>query len=203
MVRFTLVTALLSSVLATLPIAPGAVAQPRRPGASCSLRAPDKCTSTGQIVRDSGFRKELAALLAGRRDDLFHSRESTGAQVLEGLGGPPDAPVKLSDGSYLFSACRFQSCTEKAAVIIGNSRHISAIGVIYYPAPLTGTASARQPQRIFYRAGEGCPVETNALTRWSDGKLKDLRAGRAFAETAVIRVRGTPASRRACTGVRG
>jgi hypothetical protein len=196
MIQIKLITALISSVVGVMTMAPVAMSKPHRPVASCSLRYPDHCANINQLVGDPEFRKELSIVLADRREDLFHYKENTSTQVLAALSGPPDPSFKLRDGGYLFSGCRFQSCSEKAAVIIDASHHVSGVGVIYY----LGTPLRRQPSRIIYQAGDRCRLDTSVLTRWSDEKLKDMGSGRAFAKTAVIRVRAAAGSRRACPG---
>jgi len=109
MIQIKLITALISSVVGVMTMAPVAMSKPHRPVASCSLRYPDHCANINQLVGDPEFRKELSIVLADRREDLFHYK-----RILVLKCWRHSAAHRIHRSSYGMGATSFQVADFKA-----------------------------------------------------------------------------------------
>jgi hypothetical protein len=147
-------------------------ASPRLPPAylECSLHRLDKCKDTNFLVVNTGFQSALTAF-AGRThgDFLGRGKEPLWAQIVEVLHGPPDTPVRLPGGDYLFTACMAHYCLDKGAV------EISPRGKIISAAILSGESADPMKQvptymlrlDIFVRSLNSRRASREAILRWS------------------------------------
>lgn len=88
--------------------------------------------NTNQLVWETAFARSVEAYLGTSREDFLYPNGRVSEQVLSALGGPPDDLVKLAGGLVLASACRHQSCMEKAAVVIKCPNVIKSAAIINY-----------------------------------------------------------------------
>jgi hypothetical protein len=85
-------------------------------------------------------RKELLRLADSALEHYFGSADGdysdpgTVVDQISGIiGGAPDPEVTLPDGRTFFSACRVQSCPEKAAEVVDlRTKRVFALGVIHF-----------------------------------------------------------------------
>jgi hypothetical protein len=90
-------------------------------------------------------------------------------QAREALGGPPDAPLRLKDGSLLFTACRAHSCPEKGAMVIMPSGQIRIAVLLHYACTRDGCAD--NPRlALFYRDPDQADgMAARAIIGWARG----------------------------------
>ncbi len=136
--------------------------------------------NTNELVWDQGFRASVARFFGKQRGSYFWRDGWMSDQVLEGLGGPPE-DIKRIEGLSLFmaSACRHHSCPEKAAVVLRDSTHPVAFGVVHY-ACFHGHAEAtcsEQPSLLILSKGSAVKPEVKeAIVDWAVGAVGDLQA---------------------------
>jgi hypothetical protein len=100
-------------------------------GPVCSLRQLSACGNTNQLIWDKPFQRQLK-LFAGkaRTNALGLGYAPLSEDLLDTLGGPPDEPIKLSDGNLLFTACVAHNCTEKGAIVLRPDGSIVAAAML-------------------------------------------------------------------------
>src|SRR5215217_5453785 len=119
-----LIPVLVSSALPTLP----------ETYRMCSLHRLDRCRNTSFLVMNSGFQQAVKAFSGhGRTRFVSGVNKPLWKEIIESLHGPPDAPVILPDGNYLFTACQAHFCLDKGAVVV------SPKGEIVSAAMFTGS----------------------------------------------------------------
>lgn len=104
--------------------APAAAARPR-----CALRQLSACGNTNQLVRDKAFQRQVKRFAGNARTDVFGNR-LLADQLLETLGGPPDAPVTLPGGNMLFTACVAHDCPDKGAIVLTPAGEVVAAATL-------------------------------------------------------------------------
>lgn len=100
----------------------------------CSLRAPEKCSTTNQLFWASGTRDAIKTFLGSEEGHLLYRNPDGKAwqDAFEVLSGPSDERQRLANGWVLFGACRAHSCDEKGAILLDTAKRILAIGIISY-----------------------------------------------------------------------
>lgn len=100
----------------------------------CSVSTVQLCRDTNELSREIGFDRTIKSFLGKTAtatvNYLYAGKLSY--QVEDVLGGPPNNPVKLPDGGYLFTACRAHSCTEKGAISYDRKSQITMIAIVSY-----------------------------------------------------------------------
>lgn len=149
----------------------------------CSLVRLSACSTTNALVWDRQFSRALAAFASGARTNFFDRRNASLVDDLFAvLGGPPDAPRRLSDGSYLFTACRAHDCPQKGAVIL------SERGDIHAAAMITEKSRKTKDDLIFHlsfdvfvRNDRLSPVWRSALEQWANAASEEwLESSRRY-----------------------
>lgn len=139
--------------------------------------------NTNELVWDDGFRASVAQFFGKQRASYFWRDGLVSDQVLEGLGGPPE-DIERIDGMPLFmaSACRHHSCPEKVAVVLRDSSHPVAFGVVHYACfqhHANATCSERPTLLILSRNSVVEPKVKEAIVHWAVGAVGDLEAVKA------------------------
>ena len=106
-------------------------------------------------------------------DALGGSSASLSEDLLDTLGGPPDEPVKLADGNYLFTACVAHSCTEKGAIVLTPSGSVVAAAML--TNHFTKTVGM-QPADAYSRLDFFVRVRASRETAWHRAILKWAKA---------------------------
>lgn len=98
-----------------------------------SVSAMEFCdyTNTNELASDRNLSARIRSFLGDKRVSFFYKGKLS-AQVLDGLGGPPDIIRPVTENLRMASACRFHSCDEKAAVIFACPGTIQAVGILHY-----------------------------------------------------------------------
>jgi len=123
--------------------------------------------STGELRWDKDFRKALPAFFGMRKASFFWSKGLIWEQAAAGLGGPDDDIEKLSSSLYLASACRPQSCMEKAAAVIKQPGQIVAVGLVEYGCfDSAYCMSPPRPTLQLYVRGRNSEAE-QAIINWA------------------------------------
>jgi hypothetical protein len=115
-------------VLAALLLA----AAPAPPPSACGLTHLAGCSDTNRLVGDPDFVAAMKRFFDGARGDHLYPGGALADQAMQALGGPPDSPKRLAQGSWLFTACRAHSCPEKGAVVLAPQGRILAIGLLNF-----------------------------------------------------------------------
>lgn len=136
--------------------------------------------NTNELVWDEGFRASVAQFFGKQRASYFWRDGLLSDQVLEGLGGPPDE-VERIEGMPLFmaSACRHHSCPEKVAVVLRDSSHPIAFGVVHYACfhqHANATCSERPTLLILSKGSVVEPKVKEAIVHWAVRAVGDLQA---------------------------
>ncbi|GAA3965052.1 hypothetical protein GCM10022278_23580 [Allohahella marinimesophila] len=142
--------------------------------------ASDFCehSNTNQLVWNEAFVAALHAFHGTTRASLFGRDELLVEQALTGLGGPPDRIRTLSEGLVMASACRADSCTEKAAVVLSCPDTIEAVGVLHYRC---GSADDWQvcPDEpvlsVYLHRQPGSRIASDALKAWAINSVPKAR----------------------------
>lgn len=88
-------------------------------------------TNTNELAGDKNLSARIRIFLGDKRVSFFYKGKLS-AQVLDGLGGPPDFIHPVTRNLKMAAACRFHSCDEKAAVIFSCPGTIQAVGILHY-----------------------------------------------------------------------
>lgn len=115
-------------IFALAALQPGAGPSP----AGCSLSRPAMCRDTNQLVWSPGFEPALRRFAGTVRGSYISPGATLADQLRLALGGPPEEPRRLADGSRLFAACRAHSCMEKGAIVVDARGEIVAAGLLNF-----------------------------------------------------------------------
>ncbi len=132
-------TAMLNRILAMIVLA----------AFSGAASAKDFCSypDTNGLVWDKKFESAIKGFFGSEKLEYFYRRSTTANQVMAGLGGVPDVLVRLDAKHVIASACRHQSCVEKAAVVLACPDKLVAVGIFHSDclskAPSENCASER------------------------------------------------------------
>ena len=97
----------------------------------CGVRNPVGCRSTNELVWAPDFRRAVESFGGKARTSVLGAGEARLSDVLiSALGGPPDDPTRLPNGSRLFTACVAHSCTEKGAIVLTSSGSITVAATL-------------------------------------------------------------------------
>jgi hypothetical protein len=84
---------------------------------TCSLAgAENPWPHRDQLLKIAG--ESINRVFGNEHEDYTSTVEPTSEQLLAALGGPPDPEIEMDDGHMFYSACRPQSCVEKAAEVV-------------------------------------------------------------------------------------
>lgn len=163
-----------------------AIAAAQAPATASSACAPthlSACADTNKLVWSPAFKHELAAFLRGMRGSYLDHNGPVIDQAMEVLHGPPDAPKRLADGSWLFTACRAHSCTEKGAVALSGAGRIRAFGILSFncrPVPPGQPRCDTGPTLTLFMPrtyGGRTSVYTQAIVGWArNGAAADRKS---------------------------
>ena len=146
---------------------------------TAAAKEPASFRDTNQLVWDKAFAASLKTYF-GRMHASYYWRDGLlSDQVAAGLGGPPDAVVRIgSSPLFLASACRAHSCMEKAAVIFKDPEHLIAFGVVHYPACLDKRpkpdCSDHPSLSVLTRASSVDPEVRETLVDWASAQVGEL-----------------------------
>lgn len=124
-----------------------------------------KYKDTNQLVWDGKFETAVKKYFGSRKFDAFYPAGSLSAQIIDGLGGPPDQIKEFDKSIFIASACRPHSCEEKAAVIFKKPSTILAFGLIHFNCKKEGCDSSPKLS-IFSHTNISIDVK-NALEAWA------------------------------------
>ncbi|GAA4769360.1 hypothetical protein GCM10023219_14490 [Stakelama sediminis] len=145
---------------------------------SCSPAHLEQCSDTNQLIWSDAFTAELKAFLGGMRGSYLFDDAPVFDQQREVLGGPPDVPQRLTNGDWLFTACRAHSCEEKGAVVLSPEGHILATGMLDFHCHKTPPYQAgceRGPTLDVFVAHHGDHRDAvAAMRRWAEAKAVEL-----------------------------
>lgn len=132
----------------------------------CSMAQPAQCPTTNALMWAPGTETALRGFFGTLRGDYLMPNALVWKQAREALGGPPDAPLRLKDGSLLFAACRAHSCPEKGAIVVTPAGKIRAAALLHYFCTPAGCADNAR-LALFYRApAEADGLAMRALIGW-------------------------------------
>jgi hypothetical protein len=124
-----------------------------------------KYKDTNHLIWDGKFETTVKKYFGARRFDAFYPNGSLSAQILGGLGGPPDQIKTFGKSMFIASACRPHSCDEKAAVVFKKPATILAFGLIHFNCKKEGCDSSPRLS-IFSQKNISIDVK-NALETWA------------------------------------
>ena len=134
----------------------------------CQATAPSKEVQRGQATRQ--FFGEL-------RGDYILPNQPLYEQFGEALSGPPDPERTLPDGSTLVAGCRYKSCIEKGAMVLGPDGAVQVAGLIHYQChPMTTSKSGydckRQAKLTIFEPSRVVSTEAvQAIRAWGQDKM--------------------------------
>ena len=132
-------------------------------------------SNTNQLVWDASFREHVKTYFGSDRTLLFYEG-STVEQVLSGLGGPPDSIKLVAPNTYLATACRAQSCSEKVAYAANGEEEI--FGVIGYSCNDQTNEFTYCPEgsiTLFYKNTSSKDVLANIILSWAKPKAPQAK----------------------------
>lgn len=133
-----------------------------------------KQSNTNQLVWNKSFERTIEAFFGSARASLYHEDAEIAEQAMTGLGGPPDKLKLLSEGRVLASACRAESCTEKAAVVVSCPDAVEAVGIIHYTCENSGEWQVCPDQptlSVYLGKGADPSLAPHALKAWAINAL--------------------------------
>ncbi|WP_348010062.1 hypothetical protein [Roseateles sp.] len=146
---------------------------------TAAAKDPASFRDTNQLVWDKTFAASLTAFFGRMHATYYWHGGLLSDQMVAGLGGPPDAVVRIgSSPLFLASACRAHSCMEKAAVIFKDPEHLIAFGVVHYPScfdkPAKPGCSDHPSLSVLTRASPLDPEVRETLVDWAKGQVGEL-----------------------------
>ncbi|HEU4669141.1 MAG TPA: hypothetical protein VFR91_00410 [Dyella sp.] len=144
--------------------------------AACTATKPAHCTSVNPLVWSVTFRQRIGHFLGNAKVSYFQADRPLASQALLGLGGPPDPPVALGGGRYLFSACPPHDCGgNAAATILDGSGRVLAVGFSSFHCS-EGCESERYVD-LYVRGPQADASLVAALKAWATGpRVRSLLA---------------------------
>lgn len=175
-----------AALISSLLVASATIAATPR----CSVKHPDRCRNTNQLVWSPGFDRAVRAFAGQSRTEHLYDGSLLNREMVEVLGGPPHDPVKWN-GRYIFSACRAHSCDEKGAVVLTPTGQIEALAMIWYPCAgkwRSQSSCADRPRlTILARQPNNMPL-MKRLEKWAREALAEYRDPRpVIGKTEVLR----------------
>jgi hypothetical protein len=172
-------------------LATGVVACAHAPtGDFCETRK----TNMNQVVWTPGFDDAIDAFFGRERASFYWEGGRVFEQVAAGLGGPPYDLERLPGGLMMGSACRWQSCPERAAIVQCPST-IVAVGVKHWWAGERNLSFDSVPTFTIYSAPGAPAVARERLEAWARSESAD-RGGAVSIEHRAPRGRGAARPRR-------
>lgn len=146
--------------------------------AACApARSSDFCANTNmnQLVWEPGFQEAVDDFFGGERGTFYWANALLSEQVISGLGGPPNDLERLRGGLVMGSACRWQSCMERAAVIIQCPSTIIAVGVKHFPSAFEPAHASRDliPAFTIFSAPGAPGLARERLEEWARTESED------------------------------
>lgn len=134
--------------------------------------------NTNELVWDKAFNSSVAQFFGKLRASYFWRDGLVSQQISAGLGGSPD-DMRRIDGTPLFlaSACRHQSCPEKAAVVLGDPGRPIVFGLVHYSCfdrPAKAGCSEKPALLIFSKGSRVDPKVREAIVDWAERAVGDL-----------------------------
>jgi len=142
------------------------------PPAHCSLGQLAACANTNQLVWDPAFKAALKVFFGKSRGSYLAEDMLLLDQAIDVLGGPPDAPKRLANGAWLFTACRAHDCPEKGGVVLSPTGKVLAMAMLTHhchKAPFGQSPCERgETLDVFidHLAGSANDPNVAALTAW-------------------------------------
>ncbi|WP_347900859.1 hypothetical protein [Pseudomonas purpurea] len=144
------------------------------------LSATNPCLAAPWIP-PTHYKKSVEVYFGGMRGEYTGSSSLTGEQVFDALS-VPDTPQKttVSDQTILFAGCRYHSCTEKAAIIIGPQDNVLSAALISNKCrtlqrPRKHTTCDETPTlTLFEKPGDTAHAYREILKDWGDTKVADI-----------------------------
>lgn len=160
-------------------------------GRRCGMTSVADCWRSSELVWHNSFRPALNRFL-GRRSAryLYDQPASVSDQATDVLGGPPD-DARLVGRFFAFSACRYQSCDEKGAIVLEADGTIRAVAILHYftPDAVEGEQYSRWNLDIYFTPIAESESINAYLWSWANAEM-NLRHGpaRPFGRLALIDV---------------
>jgi len=177
--------ALISVLVLSVPVASQAAS-------ACGLAAPEHCRNTNELAWSPGFQRAVRRFV-GRGGGGFNGDKDAGVSVARALGGPPDDPMRLPDGGWLFSACEAHDCPIKGALLMAPDHRIRAAALFDFGCD--AGPCANQPRLDLFLRDTGDDDAKSILKAWAERTITaDLKA---FPTAAVQRLSGVAVFRAA------
>jgi hypothetical protein len=159
---------------------------------ACGLSAPEHCLNTNELAWSPGF-QEAVRRFVGRGVGGLNGNKNAGVSVARALGGPPDDPLRLPDGGWLFSACEAHDCPIKGALVLDPDHRIRAAALFDFGCD--AGPCANEPRLDLFLRDTGDHDATSILKAWAERTIAaDLKA---FPTAAVQRLSGVAVFRAA------
>ena len=133
----------------------------------CSMAQPAQCRTTNELMWVPGTEAALKGFFGTARGNYLMPGALVWKQAREALGGPPEAPLRLTDGSLLFAACRAHSCPEKGAMVVTPAGKIRAAALLHYRCTPAGCADDARLTLFYRQSAEADGPAMRALIGWA------------------------------------
>ena len=133
---------------------------------ACSMAQPAACRTTNELMWAPGTEAALKSFFGKARGDYLMPDALVWKQAREALGGPPDSPLRLKDGSLLFAACRAHSCPEKGAMVVTPAGKVRAVALLHYFCTPAGCADNARLALFYRQPAEADGLAMRALIGW-------------------------------------
>jgi len=129
-----------------------------------------KFKTTNELIWDKEFNKYLSVYFGENKEYYFYKNATVREQIKEGLGGPPEIVKEIEKNIFIASACRFQSCSEKAAIIVDLKNKYTVFGIIGYQCKIEKLFKLCEKGKlvIFYRNRNSKDALSKYLIIWKN-----------------------------------
>ncbi len=159
---------------------------------ACGLVAPESCRNTNELAWSPGFQGAVRRFV-GRGVGGFNGGKDAGVSVARALGGPPDDPVRLPHGGWLFSACEAHDCPIKGALLLAPNHRLRAAALFDFGCD--AGPCENEPRLDLFLRDTGDDDAKILLKAWAERTIAaDLKA---FPTAAAQRLSGVATFRAA------
>jgi hypothetical protein len=140
--------------------------------ASCELVHPGDCSSTNALMWSAKTDGAIKRFLGKEPGNFLYPTPKSFAfnDAFEVLSGPPERPKRIGKDSWLLTACRAHSCTEKGGMVIVRGK-IVAIGILHFNCGKGSGCDDDYTLSLFLSTSPSSEVATSSLKNWARSQI--------------------------------
>ncbi len=153
----------------------------------CSIDHPEACRHANHLAGEPWFHQTVQHFLGKRRESYLYKSDLVSEQLLAVIGGPSE-DVERIGSYYRFTGCRYHSCTEKGAVVLGEGKLI-ALGILHSSCALQPRSEycfAEMTLTLYVREPDQQQTVVANLSAWAKLKVAEDYVGSGLSQARLV-----------------